>query len=93
MQRIDPKMSKYAYARMLIIGDEPNLEIEGVWMFRGQEIPEIMNEHPQFEHFDKKKLDFMGNGADYELVGEFFGAPKEGGKAKGKNIQRNEWFM
>lgn len=92
MQRIDNKMSKFAFARMLMLGEEPDLDIEGVWMFRGQEIPKDMDDHPQFEYFDKKKLDFMNNEEDYKMIGEFMGAPKNGGTAKGKPIQAAEWF-
>jgi elongation factor 1-gamma len=92
MQRIDPKLSRYAFARVLMLGDEPDLNIEGVFMFRGQEIPELMNDNPQFEYFEKKKLDFMGNEADYKLVGEFFAAPKEGGQVDNRNIKQQEWL-
>jgi len=79
MQRCDPKMSRWAFGRMLMLGDEPDLEIEGIWMYRGQVIPEIMNDNPQFEYFHTKKLDFMNNAEDYDLIGQFFGAPKTEG--------------
>lgn len=92
MQRCDPKLSKQAFARMLMIGDEPNLEIEGVWMFRGQEIPAEMADHPQWEYFDKRKLDFMGNAEDYALVGEFFACPKFDGVVTGRAVREQEWF-
>lgn len=75
-----------------MLGEEPSLEIEGIWMFRGQEVPEMMNDNPQFEYFDKKKLDFMGNEDDYKMVGEFFAAPKSGGTCLGRPIKQQEWF-
>lgn len=68
MQRCDTKMSQIAFARMLMLGEEPNLDIEGVWMFRGQEIPFMMTEHVQMEYFEKRKLDFMNNAEDYKVV-------------------------
>jgi hypothetical protein len=29
-----------------MLGEEPNLEIEGVWLFRGKGIPQEMKDHP-----------------------------------------------
>lgn len=92
MQRTDARLSKFAFGRMLMLGEEPNLNIEGVWMYRGQEIPAMMNDNPQFEYFEKRKLDFMNNDDDMKLVGEFFGAPKEGGECQGVPVAQYEWF-
>jgi len=90
MQRIDPKLSRYAFARVLMLGEEPNLDIEGIFMFRGQEIPELMNDNPQFEYFEKKKLDFMGNAEDYAKIGEFWAVGKEGGSVGGRPVKQQE---
>jgi len=38
LQRFD-SFRKHAFARHCVIGEEPNLEIEGVWLWRGQGIP------------------------------------------------------
>jgi len=92
MQRIDPKLSRYAFARVLMLGEEPNLDIEGIFMFRGQEIPELMNDNPQFEYFEKKKLDFMGNAEDYAKIGEFWAVGKEGGSVGGRPVKQQEWL-
>jgi len=92
MQRTDPKLSKFAFGVMHMIGEEPNLNLEGVWMYRSQEIPPLMHDNPQFEYFEKRKLDFLNNDEDYKLIGEFFGAPKEGGNINGVPIQQSEWF-
>ena len=35
-------------------GSEPELEVYGVMMWRGNGIIEPMNEHPQFEYFKKR---------------------------------------
>jgi len=32
MQRCDPKMSPVAFGRVAILGEEPNLELEAVWL-------------------------------------------------------------
>lgn len=37
-QRLE-KLHKYAFGSMIIFGEEPNLSVGGVWLFRGQEVP------------------------------------------------------
>ena len=37
MQHIE-KLRKYAFASVLILGEEDNAAIEGVWVMRGQEL-------------------------------------------------------
>jgi elongation factor 1-gamma len=74
LQRIDTKLGRYAFGRVIMLGEEPNLDIECVFMFRGQEIPEIMREHVSYEYFTNKKLDFMGNEDDYNMICQFMSA-------------------
>lgn len=45
LQRID-HFRKHCFAMHCMLGEEPNLEIEGVWLFRGKEIPQEMKDHP-----------------------------------------------
>ena len=45
MQRID-HFRKHTIARHCVLGEEPNLEIRGVWMWRGNEIAAEMKDHP-----------------------------------------------
>jgi elongation factor 1-gamma len=88
LQRFD-HYRKHAFARMCILGEEPSLEIEGVWLFRGQEIPRAMHDHPQFEYYSERKMD-LSNEADLKLVREFWGGALEG-VANGMKIQSIAW--
>jgi elongation factor 1-gamma len=72
LQRFDG-FRKHAFARHCVIGDEPNLEIEGVWLWRGQGIPQEAIDHPQFEYYKNRKLD-VKNADDVALIREFWGA-------------------
>lgn len=45
LQRLD-HFRKHTFSMMAITGDEPNLDIESVWLFRGKGIPPAMDEHP-----------------------------------------------
>lgn len=88
LQRFD-HFRKHCLARICILGDVPNLEIEGVWCFRGKEIPAEMHEHPQFEYYNHRKMDF-NDPKDFQLIKEFWAA-EEGKKANGMKIQSVAW--
>ncbi len=83
--------SKYTFARHGVFGEEPNLEIMGVWLLRGQEIPDgLRKEHPQFEYYNSRKLDPRNNKDDDKLVREYMGG-KEGDKMGGLVCQTFRW--
>jgi len=41
---------KYCYAVHGIYGDEPKLEIRGMWMWRGKTLPFEVTDHPSYEY-------------------------------------------
>ena len=72
LQRID-HFRNHAFAMMAILGEEPSLEIEGVWLFRGKGIPQEMIDHPQFEYYTKRELDVTKD-EDKQLITDFWAA-------------------
>jgi len=72
-------VNKYCFARHGVFGEEPNLEIKGVWLCRGpKEIPDgLKKEHPQFEYYKYRQLDPRNNKDDDKLVREYFGGKEE----------------
>jgi elongation factor 1-gamma len=85
--------NKYTFARMGVFGEEPNLEIKGVWLMRGKdEIPDgLRKQHPQFEYYRTRKLDPRNNPDDDKLVREYFGGQEEG-IIEGLKAQTLKWF-
>jgi elongation factor 1-gamma len=70
--------SKYTFGRIGVFGEEGGLQIQGVWLMRGQEIPDgLRKEHPQFEYYFTKKLDPRGNPEHDKLVRDYFGCKEE----------------
>ena len=66
--------NKYTFGRHCVLGEEPNLQIIGVWLVRGQEIPDgLAKEHAQFEYYKSRKLDPRNKKEDDKLVREYFG--------------------
>lgn len=52
------KFLKFMFGYMGVYGDEPNLSVQGIWMWRGQdENPEEMKMHPGWEFYKKTRLD------------------------------------
>jgi len=71
--------TKYTFGRHGVFGDEPNLNIYGVWLCRGpKELPDgLTKEHPQFEYYKHRQLDPRNNKKDDLLVREFFSKKEE----------------
>ena len=84
MQRID-HFRKHALAMHAVLGEEPKLSIEGVWMFRGKGIPQQMIDHPQFEYYKNRELD-VTNEADRKLIADFWCA-KDGETINGQEVK------
>lgn len=83
--------SKYTFGRIGVLGEEPNLEIKGVWLMRGTELPDgLVKEHSQFEYYNTRKLDPRNNAADDKLVREYFGGAEEG-IVEGLKCQTFKW--
>lgn len=84
LQRID-HFRKHAFAMMAITGEEPSLDIESVWLFRGKGIPAQMIDHPQFEYYQKRELN-VDNEEDKKLIADFF-CTKVGEQVNGRTVQ------
>ncbi|KAK9095912.1 hypothetical protein Sjap_021409 [Stephania japonica] len=57
LQRMD-LARKYAFGKMLVIGQEGPFKVKGLWLFRGQEIPQfVIDECYDMELYDWKKVD------------------------------------
>jgi elongation factor 1-gamma len=90
LQRMDDKFRNHCFSMLAILGEEPSLEIEGVWLFRGKTIPQEMIDHPQFEYYQKRQLD-VKNEADRKIISEFFCAKAES-KINGVTVQECKMF-
>ncbi|PSS31865.1 Elongation factor 1-gamma like, partial [Actinidia chinensis var. chinensis] len=57
LQRMD-LARKYAFGKMLVIGSEPPYKVKGLWLFRGQEVPQfVIDECYDMELYEWKKVD------------------------------------
>lgn len=69
LQRMD-LVRKYAFGKMLVIGSEPPFKVKGLWLFRGQEIPQfVIDECYDMELYEWKKVD-LSDEAQKERVNQ-----------------------
>lgn len=67
---------KYSYAVHGVYGTEPNLEIRGVWMWRGTEIPFEVTDHPSYEYNKYTRLSHE-KAEDRKLLEDYWCNTKE----------------
>ena len=72
LQRFD-HFRKHAFGKLNMIGEEPNLDICGVWCFRGKELPQECHDHPQWEYMNTRKMD-INNADDIKLIAQHWSA-------------------
>ena len=70
IQKIESK-GRYGFGVHTIVGDEPNLEIKGVWMLRSTEIPKFVKEGTPIEFYKVRKLDITKEG-DRKLIEDYW---------------------
>ncbi|XP_071715388.1 elongation factor 1-gamma 2-like [Rutidosis leptorrhynchoides] len=69
LQRMD-LCRKYAFGKMLIIGNEPPFKVKGLWLFRGTEIPKfVLDECYDMELYEWTKVD-LSDEAQKERVSQ-----------------------
>ncbi|XP_071733650.1 elongation factor 1-gamma-like [Rutidosis leptorrhynchoides] len=69
LQRMD-LARKYAFGKMLIIGSQPPFKVQGLWIFRGPEIPKfVMDECYDMELYEWTKVD-LSDEAQKERVNQ-----------------------
>lgn len=65
------RMRKDSFGVLGIYGSEPDLNISGVWFWRGLDIYPDLLEHPSFQWYERRKLD-VNNEADRNIICEYW---------------------
>lgn len=84
LQRMNEKVRRHSLGCFGIYGDEPKLDTNALVLWRGSELPVPMVEHPQFEYWNKTKLD-VKNEKHQQLILDYL-TTKEG-KVDGRTVQ------
>jgi len=65
---------KWSFGRVCILGTEQKQEIKGVFMWRGQGIPQECIDHPSFEYWKTTKIDIVNEAKDLATLRQFWGS-------------------
>jgi elongation factor 1-gamma len=91
LQRLE-HFRKYAFAVHGVYGDEPNLEIRGLWVWRGTEIPNEIKEHDSYDFHKFTKLDHTKE-EDRKKVEEYWaGLNEDEDIVDGLTVRTCRWF-
>jgi len=70
LQRLDT-IRKYAFGNVVIFGADKPFEISGVWLFRGQEVPEGFKEADDYVLYKWRKMDPTSE-QEKELINDYW---------------------
>ena len=87
IQRLD-HFRRYSFGALGVYGDEPTLEIEGVLMWRGQELTQELKDHPSFEYYTRTRVD-PANADHRAIVEQYWCNNQENDLVQGKKVR--EW--
>jgi len=90
LQRLD-HFRKYAFGVHGVYGEEPNLEIQGVWVWRGEGIPAEIKELDSYEYHNWTKLD-PSKEEDRKKVSEYWTHLNEDEIADGVRVRDAKYF-
>ena len=76
---------------MGVYGVEKDYEIQGVWMWRGTEIPTEWKEHGSYDYFTFQKLDPRDE-AVQALTHDYWLNLNEGQVVEGRPVYDAKWF-
>lgn len=90
IQRFHDGFRKYALGVHGIFGEEPNLELKGLWILRGKKFPRVWKEHPTTEYYEPEELDIKKE--EHRKLIEAYLTAKEGGTVEGKTAHRLTFY-
>jgi len=91
LERLDDDFKRFAFGIYGVYGNEGDYKVRGVWLWRGNEIPEEIKENDYFKYLTIKKLNFDNNN-DKQLVNEYWTKTNKGNKVDGRALADFSYF-
>ena len=91
LERLDDDFRRFAFGIHGVYGNEGNYKVRGVWLWRGNEIPEEIKENDYFKYLTIKKLNFNNNN-DKQLVNDYWTKTNKGNKVDGGALADFSYF-
>ena len=91
LERIDDDFKKYSFGVHGVYGNNNEFKVKGLWMWRGEDIPEEIKENEYFNYLNIKKLDCK-NEKDKKLVEEYWTKCNKGDKVDERKVEEISYF-
>ena len=91
LERIDKDFKDYAFGVHGVYGNEGDYKVRGVWLWRGNEIPNEIKENDYFNYMTITKLN-SNNNNDRQLVSEYWTKVNKGNKVDGRALAEFSYF-
>lgn len=91
LERFDDDFKKYSFGIHGVYGNNNEFKVKGLWMWRGEDIPEEIKENEYFNYLSIKKLDCK-NDKDKKLVEEYWTKCNKGDKVDERKVEEISYF-
>ena len=85
LERLDEDFKNYAFGVHGVYGNEGDYKVRGLWLWRGNEIPNEIKENDYYTYMTITKLN-SDNNDDRKLVNEYWTKVNKGNKVNGRNL-------
>ena len=91
LERFDDDFKKYAFGVHGVYGINNEFKVRGLWMWRGEEIPDEIKENEYFKYLTIKKIN-CANDNDKRLVEDYWTKIKKGDKVDDRKVEECTYF-
>lgn len=91
IRNLDDNFRKYCFASYGVYGEEGNFEIDGIFLWRGTEIPHFWKDHNTYDYFSFKKLDPKDPAVQKDCA-EYWMNINEGDLVRGRKVFDAKWY-
>ena len=92
LERLDDDFKDYAFGIHGVYGHEGDYKVRGVWLWRGNGIPQEMKENDYFKYMTIKNLN-SDNDNDRQLVNDYWTKNNEGNKVEGRPLEDFTYYF
>ena len=85
LERLDEDFKNYAFAVHGVYGNEGDYKVRGLWLWRGNEVPNEIKENDYYNYMTITQLNSDRND-DRQQVNEYWTKVNKGNKVNGRNL-------
>ena len=91
LERFDDDFKRYSFGVHGVYGNNNEFKVKGLWMWRGEDIPEEIKENDYFKYLKIRKLN-SANDVDKKLVEDYWTKCNKGDKVDERKVEEISYF-